>query len=150
MGTQVERHSAVTDLAERACGYNMPHWNVDAQDVDVVMTELVKAIDRGRKGEGPSYIVMNTYRYRGHSMSDPLKYRKKEEADKWKSRDPIALYEGRLRDKEIIDDAWLENTAEEIAAIVNESIATADSDPHPDLEERFDDVLAEEYPYEPK
>lgn len=150
MGTQVERHSAVTDLAQRACGYDMPHRNVDGMDLDTVIAELTKAVDRGRAGEGPSYLVMNTYRYRGHSMSDPLKYRTKEEADKWKARDPITLYEQRLRDRKVVDDAWLENTAEEVAAIVNESIATADADPHPELEERFDDVLAETYPYEPK
>lgn len=150
MGTQVERHSAVTDLAERACGYNMPHWNVDGQDLDTVIAELTKAVNRGRAGEGPSYIVMNTYRYRGHSMSDPLKYRTKDEAEKWKARDPIALYEQRLRDRKVVDDAWLDNTAEEVAAIVNEAIARADSDPHPELQERFEDMLAEQYPYLPK
>jgi pyruvate dehydrogenase E1 component alpha subunit len=150
MGTQVERHSAVVDLAERASGYNIPRKNVDGMDLDTVIAELTTAADRGRAGEGPSYLVMNTYRYRGHSMSDPLKYRTKEEAEKWRGRDPIAIYEKRLRDKKLIDDAWLESQAEEIAEIVNDSIKRADSDPHPDLVERFDDVLAEEYPFEGK
>ncbi len=147
MGTQVERHSAVTDLSQRAAGYNMPSRNVDAMDVDTVIAELGKAVERGRRNEGPSYLVMNTYRYRGHSMSDPLKYRPKEEADQWKARDPIGLYESRLREKKLVDDAWLDNAAEEIAATVNEAIAKADSDPNPDLEDRFNDILAETYPY---
>lgn len=150
MGTQVERHSAVTDLSQRALGYNIPTKNVDAMDLDTVIAELKVAVDRGRSGGGPSYFSMNAYRYRGHSMSDPLKYRTKEEAEKWKARDPIVIYEKRLREKRLIDDAWVENTAEEIAAIVNEAIARADSDPHPALEERFDDVLSEEYPFEGK
>lgn len=150
MGTQVERHSAVTDLSQRGAGYNMPSRNVDAMDLDTAIAEIGKAVDRGRKGEGPSYLVMNTYRYRGHSMSDPLKYRSKEEAEKWKARDPISLYEDRLRKKGIVDDAWLESTAEEIAAMVNEAIQKADADPHPALEERFDDVLSETYPYPPR
>jgi pyruvate dehydrogenase E1 component alpha subunit len=147
MGTQLERHSAVTDLSQRALGYNIPTKNVDAMDLDTVIAELKVAVDRGRNGGGPSYFSMNAYRYRGHSMSDPLKYRTKEEADKWKARDPIALYEKKLRDKKLLDDAWLENAAEEIAATVNESIVKADSDPHPELDDRFDDVLSETYPY---
>src|SRR5687767_7882983 len=75
MGTQVHRHSAETDLAQRACGYKMPHYNIDGNDLDTVIAEMTKAADRGRRGEGPSYIVANTYRFRGHSMSDAMKYR---------------------------------------------------------------------------
>src|SRR5215472_14255001 len=62
MGTQVERSSAERDLAERGSGYNMPHWNVDGNDVDTVIREFGKAVDRARSGQGPSYIVANTYR----------------------------------------------------------------------------------------
>jgi len=72
MGTQVERSSAEKDLAERGSGYNMPHWNVDGNDVDTVIREFGKAVERARRGDGPSYIVANTYRFRGHSMSDPV------------------------------------------------------------------------------
>src|SRR4051794_17418222 len=104
MGTQVERSSAEPDLAERGCGYRMPHWNIDGNDIDVVMAEVGKAVERARKGEGPSYIVANTFRFRGHSMSDPLKYRTKEEAEKARMRDPIVLYANRLRQKGVIPD----------------------------------------------
>src|SRR5690349_20089772 len=77
MGTQVARHSAETDLAERGCGYNMPAKNIDANDVDVVIKEFGEAVDRARRGEGPSYFSANTYRFRGHSMSDAMAYRTK-------------------------------------------------------------------------
>src|SRR5687768_11046827 len=96
MGTQVERSSADPDLAQRACGYRMPHWNIDGNDVDVVMQEMSKAVERGRAGQGPSYIVANTFRFRGHSMSDPQKYRTKEEMERARMRDPIVLYRSRL------------------------------------------------------
>ena len=75
----------------------MPHYNVDGNDVDIVIREFGRAVDRARAGEGPSYIVANTYRFRGHSMSDAMKYRTKDELEKARHRDPITLYEVRLR-----------------------------------------------------
>ena len=108
MGTQVERASAEPDLAQRACGYNMPHRNIDGNDIDIVIGELTEAVDRARRGEGPSYLVANTYRFRGHSMSDAMKYRTREEAEQARLRDPITLYEHHLRERELIDDAAVE------------------------------------------
>jgi pyruvate dehydrogenase E1 component alpha subunit len=150
MGTQIERSSAEKDLAMRGSGYNMPHRNVDGNDLDTVIKEFGVAMERGRRGEGPSYLVANTFRFRGHSMSDPLKYRTKEEAEAAKLRDPIVLYSERLKKQGILTDERLEAMQEEISAEVAEAIQQADNDPHPALEERFDDVLAEKYPYEGK
>jgi pyruvate dehydrogenase E1 component alpha subunit len=150
MGTQVERSSAEKDLAERGCGFAMPYYNIDGNDVDVVIAEMTKAADRARRGEGPSYIVANTYRFRGHSMSDPMKYRSKDEADKARQRDPIALYKSRMTEKGFITDEQYEAIEEEVSAEVADAVRQADGDPHPGLEERFDDILAEQYPYEPK
>ena len=82
MGTQVERHSAERDLAKRALGYNMPTENVDGNDVDTVIAAMTRAAERGRRGEGPTFYSVNTYRFRGHSMSDAMKYRPKEEAER--------------------------------------------------------------------
>ena len=149
MGTQVERSSAEPDLAERGSGYRMPHWNIDGNDVDVVMKEVAKAVDRARKGEGPSYIVANTFRFRGHSMSDPMKYRTREEMEKAKSRDPITLYEVRLREKGLITDQQIDAIESEVQEVINKALAQADADPHPPLEDRFNDILAERYPYQP-
>jgi len=146
MGTQVARHSAEPDLAKRACGFNMPYKNIDGNDVDAVIKEMTEAADRGRRGEGPSFICANTYRFRGHSMSDAMKYRTKEEIEKAKSRDPIALYEVRLRDKGLLTDEQAEAMEEEVTEVVAEAVHLADADPHPALEERFDDILAEKYP----
>jgi pyruvate dehydrogenase E1 component alpha subunit len=149
MGTQVERSSAEPDLAERGCGYRMPHWNIDGNDVDVVMQEVGKAAERARRGEGPSYIVANTFRFRGHSMSDPMKYRTKEDMDRAKSRDPITLYSVRLREKGLITDQQIEQIEEEVVGVVTEAARQAEEDPHPPLEDRFNDVLADSYPYQP-
>lgn len=146
MGTQVERHSAETDLSKRAAGYNMPTMNVDGNDLDVVIDALTTAVNRGRAGAGPSYLVMNTYRYRGHSMSDAMKYRSKEESEKWKQRDPITLYENRLKEKKLIDDAAIEKIDTEVRAIVDDSVKFADASPHPDISELYTDILSEKYP----
>jgi pyruvate dehydrogenase E1 component alpha subunit len=150
MGTQVDRHSADKDLADRGSGYNMPHRNVDGNDVDTVIAEFGKAVDRARAGEGPSYLVANTYRFRGHSMSDAMKYRTKEEMEKAKQRDPITLYEVRLREKGLISEEQIEQLQEEVAEEIAEGVRQADEDPHPPLEDRFKDALAEQYPYQPK
>jgi pyruvate dehydrogenase E1 component alpha subunit len=148
MGTQVERSSAEKDLAKRAAGFNMPYRNIDGNDIDVVIEELGEAVERARKGEGPSYIVANTYRFRGHSMSDAMKYRTKEELEKARQRDPNVVYEKRLRDKGLVDDAWMESTESELRAIVDDAVKFADSSPHPDLSELYTDALAENYPLE--
>jgi pyruvate dehydrogenase E1 component alpha subunit len=149
MGTQVERSSAEKDLAQRGCGFNMPHYHVDGNDLDTVIAEFRKAADRARRGEGPSYIVADTYRFRGHSMSDAMKYRTKEEMEKAKSRDPITVYEIRLREKGLLTEEQIDQMQDEVNAVVAEAIRQADADPHPDLEERFEDILSEEYPYKP-
>jgi len=150
MGTQVERHSAEKDLAQRACGFNMPHYHVDGNDLDTVIDEMKKAGDRARRGEGPCFISADTFRFRGHSMSDPLKYRTKEEAEKAKLRDPITLYEKRLRDKGLLSDAQQTDLEEGVAEEINKAFELAEADPHPPLQSRFDDALVETYPYQPK
>jgi pyruvate dehydrogenase E1 component alpha subunit len=150
MGTQVSRHSAEKDLAKRGSGYNMPFYNVDGNDVDRVIEGFGEAVKRARAGEGPSYISANTYRFRGHSMSDAMKYRTKEEMEKAKSRDPIAVYEVRLREKGWLTQEQIDTMEEEVNAEVSDATQQADADPHPPIEDRFNDVLSETYPYEPK
>src|SRR5262245_45299962 len=81
MGTQVARSSAEKDLAERGAGYGMPARSIDGNDLDTVIAEMTEAVNRGRRGEGATFLVANTYRFRGHSMSDAMKYRSKEEAE---------------------------------------------------------------------
>lgn len=148
MGTQVARHSAEKDLAKRGQGYGMPAYNVDGNDLDTVIAEFGKAVDRARRGEGPSYIVANTYRFRGHSMSDAMKYRSKDELEQARLRDPISIYEVRLREKGLINDEQIEAFQDEIKQMVDDAVKFADSSPHPELSELYTDVLAEKYPLE--
>jgi pyruvate dehydrogenase E1 component alpha subunit len=146
MGTQVARSSAEKDLALRGSGFNMPHRNVDGNDVDTVIEEFSDAADRARAGEGPSYLVANTYRFRGHSMSDAMAYRTKDEIDRARLRDPISLFQGRLREAGVVTDAQIDQMQEDVAAEINAATDQALADPFPALEDRFDDVLAEKYP----
>jgi pyruvate dehydrogenase E1 component alpha subunit len=148
MGTQVERHSAETDLAKRGLGYDMPTHNLDANDLDATIELFSDCVERARAGEGPSYISANTFRFRGHSMSDPLKYRTREEAEEAKERDPIALYEVKLREAGFLTDEQSDTMEKDVRAEVKAAIKQADADPHPDVESRFEDALAENYPLE--
>jgi len=148
MGTQVERSSADRDLAHRGAGFNMPHWNIDGNDLDTVISEFSKAASRARSGDGPSFIVANTFRFRGHSMSDPLKYRTKEEQERARLRDPIALYEKRLLESGMLTEEQFEKMQDETAQEINAAVSQVEADPHPDLQERFDDILVEKYPYQ--
>lgn len=148
MGTQVERHSAERDLAKRGSGYAMPYFNVDANDLDTVIDALTEAAERARRGDGPTYLSMNTYRFRGHSMSDPLKYRTKEEFEKAKLRDPITLYSARLKDKGFLTEKIEEELDAEVRTIVDDAVRFAIESPEPDPSELFTDILVENYPFQ--
>jgi pyruvate dehydrogenase E1 component alpha subunit len=150
MGTQVERSSAERDLVKRGSGYGMPFGSLDGNDLDVVIADLSKAVDRARSGAGPSYVVANTYRLRGHSMSDPMKYRSKDEAERAQQRDPIARYQHRLLQRGLVSEEQIEQMTEQVAEEINQATAQADADPHPAPDDRFTDVLAEKYPYLPE
>jgi pyruvate dehydrogenase E1 component alpha subunit len=150
MGTQVERSSAERDLAQRGCGYAMPHYNIDGNVVDTCIAEFGKAKERAIAGEGPSYLVANTFRFRGHSMSDPMKYRTDEEKERAKLHDPILLYSNQLKAQHLITDEQIEAIEQEATEQVDEATQKAETDPFPGLEERFEDILAEKYPYEPR
>ena len=142
------------DLAKRGLGFAMPCKSLDANDIDIVMKEFDEAADRARNGEGPSYLVANTYRFRGHSMSDPMKYRRDAEGkwlpevEKARQHDPIPLYENRLRKGGLIDDATINEYDEQIQRIVEDAVQFAESSPHPETSDMFNDILAEQYPLE--
>ena len=137
-------------VKQRGSGFAMPNYAVDGNDLDVIVAEFSKAKERAVTGEGPSYIVANTFRFRGHSMSDPLKYRTKEEHEKAKLRDPITLYADRLKSAGLVNDEQLQEIEQSVAQEVDQATKQADADPFPDLDARFDDVLTEKYPFEPE
>ena len=148
MGTQVERSSAERELDLRGSGYNMPHQGFDGNDVDEVVDALSVAASRARRGDGPSYLVANTYRFRGHSMSDAMKYRTKEEMEKARLRDPILIYENRLRSKGLLTTDHLEQMEAETRRLVDEAVKFADASPNPQPEALFEDIYSEKYPLE--
>ncbi|HEV3164452.1 MAG TPA: pyruvate dehydrogenase (acetyl-transferring) E1 component subunit alpha [Isosphaeraceae bacterium] len=141
MGTQFERSSAVLDLTVR-CGtaYGIPGYSIDGNDIELVAKTTREAIARARGGQGPTFIETKTYRFRGHSMSDPAKYRTKEELEKAKERDPIVAYESLLKDRGWIDDAAIEDIQEKVKHEVEECIAFAEQSEEPSLEAIDQDV----------
>lgn len=142
MGTSIKR-AAAGQLYKRGEGYNIPGEQVDGMDVFTVQAAARQALDYIRSGNGPYVLEVMTYRYRGHSMSDPAKYRTKEELNDYKeNRDPIA----HLRDhmlKEGISEADLEVIEKDIKAVVNEAAQFAQESPEPDEFELWTDVLVE-------
>jgi len=142
MGTSVSRASAQTDFSKRGVSFNIPGEQVDGMDIHAVREAGARALEHARNGEGPYILEMQTYRYRGHSMSDPAKYRTKEEVDKYRSeRDPIENVRDRLLSNQWADEAELKKLDGQIRAIVNEAADFATTDPEPDVAELWTDIL---------
>ena len=142
MGTRVDRVSAMANLSARGCSFNIPGEQVDGMDVAAVKAAGDKAVAWAREGEGPYILEMLTYRYRGHSMSDPAKYRTKEEVEKMRhERDPIEHVRTHLLETGRASENELKAIDKEIRAIVNEAADFATHDPEPDAAELYTDVL---------
>jgi pyruvate dehydrogenase E1 component alpha subunit len=148
MGTSVERTSNVTDLYTLGESYDMPSWAVDGMSCEAVHEAIAKAAEHCRSGQGPVLLEMKTYRYRGHSMSDPAKYRTKEELEAYKQQDPIERVLTTMRENGWIDDKGIEAMEAKVEAIVNESVKFAEESPFPEAEELYKDVYMQaDYPY---
>ena len=144
MGTSVERSSAETQLFKRGSGFNIPGRQVDGMDVIAVRDAGLEAVEFARSGNGPVILEMKTYRYRGHSMSDPAKYRTREEVDEVRQHhDPIDLCQKRILDAGFADEAALKEIDKEIRSIVTDAAEFAQSSPLPEAEELYTDVLIE-------
>jgi pyruvate dehydrogenase E1 component alpha subunit len=143
MGTSVARASATTALATRGAAHGIPGEQVDGMDVRAVKAAAEKAVKWCREGNGPIILEMLTYRYRGHSMSDPAKYRSKEEVDKYRTEhDPIEQVRARLLAKKWSTEDALKKVDTEVRLIVNEAAEFATHDPEPDVSELYTDVYA--------
>jgi len=148
MGTSVERTSNVRELYTLAEAYDMPAEPVDAMDVEIVHEAVGRAAERARKGDGPTFLEFKTYRFRGHSMSDPQKYRTKEEVAEWKQRDPIELIKDRILSQKIATEEELSAIDAKIKVQVEESVTFAEESPWPKPEEAFEDIyVQEDYPF---
>jgi len=142
MGTSVARSSALTDFSKRGASFNIPGEQVDGMDVRAVKAAADYATDWCRSGNGPIILEMQTYRYRGHSMSDPAKYRAQEEVQKMREEhDPIEQVRGRLLRENIVSEDELKKIDGEIRAIVAEAADFATQDQEPDPAELWTDVL---------
>ena len=144
MGTSVKRSHSETHLYRRGASFGIPGMEVDGMDVLAVREAGREAVDHARSGEGPYVLEMKTYRYRGHSMSDPAKYRTREEVDDVREHnDPIKRCEARIFDAGFADQDALKAIDKEIKAIVKEAADFAQESPEPAPEELYTDVLAE-------
>ncbi|SPL65528.1 Pyruvate dehydrogenase E1 component alpha subunit [Ochrobactrum soli] len=142
MGTSVSRSSAETDFSKRGVSFNLPGIKVDGMDVRAVAAAAKFAADWARSGKGPLILEMETYRYRGHSMSDPAKYRSKDEVQKMRSEhDPIEQVKQRLIDKGWATEEELKEIDKEVRDIVADSADFAQNDPEPDVSELYTDIL---------
>jgi pyruvate dehydrogenase E1 component alpha subunit len=148
MGTSVERTSNVTDIYKLADAYDMPGDSVDGMDMEAVHNAVARAVKRARDGEGPTLLEMKTYRYRGHSMSDPQKYRTKEEVEIYKEKDPIEIARLKLVDFFNVPDTEIEEINERVRIDVEESVQFAEESPWPSDDELYKDVyIQKDYPF---
>jgi TPP-dependent pyruvate/acetoin dehydrogenase alpha subunit len=137
MGTSLERSESQTDIHLKAQNYNMLAEVVDGMDVLAVESATQRAVAQVRRGDGPYFLELRTYRYRAHSMSDPELYRSKEEVAQWRGRDPISLFDAYLRGQGVLDDAELKTLETDVAHDIDWAVAEAEKgewEPVADLE----------------
>jgi pyruvate dehydrogenase E1 component alpha subunit len=144
MGTALERASAIYDISERACSYDMANEVVDGQDVLVMYAAMERAVERARKDKHPTLLEVRTYRFMGHSMSDPIHghYRTREEVEDQRKRDPIAVWSQRLIEEGLMDQAAVKALDKEIMEEVDDAYQFADEAPDPEPSELYTDVYA--------
>ena len=148
MGTSVERTSNVHDLSKLGLSYEMPSAVVDGMRPEAVADAIAEAAERGRKGDGPTLLDIRTYRYKGHSMSDPQKYRTKEEVQEYQEQDPIEHSLRVIKENKWLTETEIKAIQAEVKAKVEESVKFAEESPYPDPSELYKDVyVQEDYPY---
>jgi len=144
MGTAVNRASAVTEIWKKACAYDMTGERVDGMDVLAVRRITDQLVAQAREKHEPSLLECVTYRYRGHSMSDPDTYRGKDEIKEWQARDAILSLGDYLKKQKMLDDQQLQKIDEEVSAQVEEAVKFAEESPDPDPKDLYRDVYAGE------
>lgn len=144
MGTSTKRHAANTDMHKRGEPFGIPGVQVNGMDVLEVYAAATKVVEHVRSGKGPYLMEVKTYRYRGHSMSDPAKYRSKEEVEQYKEqRDAINAFREYLQKEGIADEAAFKKIEDEVKLVVNEAAEFAKESPEPDATELWTDVLSQ-------
>jgi TPP-dependent pyruvate/acetoin dehydrogenase alpha subunit len=142
MSARADQFTSVPDPSVRAQAYGFPGVRVDGMDVPAMYEAVSEAVERARRGEGPSLIVATTYRYFGHHVGDPLNYRTKEEVDEWRQQDPIERFKGLLLQERIMDETRVQQLEEQVNAEVEEAIEFAKSSPEPSIDILMEDIYA--------
>jgi len=143
MGTVVERASAVSEIRQKAEGYGIPNARVDGMNLIEVRQAAEEHLEYIRSGNGPFFLEAVTYRYRGHSMGDPERYRQKDEVEKWKEEDPIGIYRRYLLKEKLCTAEDLDDIENMVETETQEAVEFAESSPEPAPEELFTDIYAE-------
>ena len=150
MGTSVERTANHTDIWKLGLGYEMPCGPVDGMNPVKVAEAMTEAIERARRGDGPTFLEMKTYRYRGHSMSDAQLYRSKEEVEEYKKIDPITQVLDVIKDQKYATDDEIEVIEQRVKDLVEECAKFAEESPYPEIQQLYDVVYEQEdYPFLP-
>jgi pyruvate dehydrogenase E1 component alpha subunit len=145
MGMAVHKAWAVDSLVPRAAAYNIPGVQVDGMDIIAVYEAMKQAVDHARGGEGPTLLEFKTYRFRGHSMTDPSYYRTREEEQQWRTtRDPIGIFEKKLLDLGLATQAELDANDDRATAVSEEAAEFAENSPDPELSELYTDVMVDD------
>ncbi len=148
MGTSVARTSNVLDLYKLGDAYDMPADVVDGMSMEAVHDGVTRAVNRAREGGGPTLLEMKTYRYKGHSMSDPQKYRTKDEVEEYKEKDPVEVSLNVIRENKWATEEEIDAIQNRVEAEVAESVTFAEESPWPNDDELYKDVYAQQdYPY---
>ena len=148
MGTSVERSSNVKDIYRLGEGYDMPSKAVDGMTCESVFEAVSEAAARARKGDGPTFLEIRTYRYKGHSMSDPQKYRTKDEVEEYKQKDPIETTLATIYKKKYATEKEIEAINEKVKAEIDACVEFAENSPFPDVSEMYtENYVQADYPY---
>jgi pyruvate dehydrogenase E1 component alpha subunit len=137
------KESLSTDIPKLAAAYNMPAVTVDGMDVTAVYSAMQKAVAHSRSGKGPYFVEAMTYRYRGHSMSDPELYRLKDEISQYRKRDAIERLKAQMQRNGYLDDKKFQEISERVEQVVSESVEFAEDSPQPALDTLFDHLTKE-------
>jgi pyruvate dehydrogenase E1 component alpha subunit len=144
MGTAVDRASAVSEIRQKAEGYLIPNSRIDGMDVLQVRETALDVIEKIRSGGGPYFLEIITYRYRGHSMGDPERYRQSDEVKRWQENDPIGIFRKYLLDQEVATQQELDELDKKIEADVEAAVQFAESSPEPAPEALFEHIYMDE------
>ncbi len=148
MGTSVKRTSNVVDIAQLGKAYDMPSFSVDGMNPEAVHQAIAEGCERARRGDGPTFLEIETYRYKGHSMSDPQKYRTKEELNQYLNIDPIETTLAKIKANKYATDAQIEAINEKVKKEVDDCVEFAENSPLPDNDELYKDIYVQkDYPF---